>query len=64
MPCSAAAVFDHLLRLPPPYFEHRPTGVIVARLHGVETIREFIAGAAVTLMLDLPFLLIFLAMMF
>ena len=46
------------------YFEHRPTGVLVARLHGVETIREFIAGAAVTLLLDLPFLLIFLAVMF
>ena len=33
------------------YFEHRPTGVISARLHGVETIREFIASAAVTLTL-------------
>ena len=44
--------------------EHRPTGVVIARLHGVETIREFISGAAVTLLLDLPFLLIFLAVMF
>src|SRR3569623_3740 len=59
-----AAVFDHLFKLPPRYFEHRPTGVIVARLHGVETIREFIASAAVTLILDLPFLLIFLGIMF
>jgi len=57
-------VFEHLLRLPPRYYEHRPTGVVVARLHGVETIREFVAGAAVTLLLDLPFLLIFLAVMF
>ena len=30
-------VFEHLFRLPPRYFEHRPTGVLVARLHGVET---------------------------
>ncbi len=30
-------VFRHLLRLPLPYFEQRPTGVLVARLHGVET---------------------------
>ncbi len=57
-------VFRHLLRLPLPYFENRPTGTLVARLHGVETIREFVSGAAVTLILDLPFLLIFLAVMF
>jgi subfamily B ATP-binding cassette protein HlyB/CyaB len=60
----AAGVFDHLFKLPPRYFEHRPTGVIAARLHGVETIREFVASAAVTLVLDLPFLLIFVAVMF
>jgi subfamily B ATP-binding cassette protein HlyB/CyaB len=59
-----AAVFSHLFKLPPRYFEHRPTGVISARLHGVETIREFIASAAVTLILDFPFLLIFLGIMF
>lgn len=57
-------VFEHLLGLPVRYFEHRPTGTIVARLHGVETIREFVSGAAVTLLLDLPFLAIFLALMF
>ena len=59
-----AAVFEHLFKLPPRYFEHRPTGVIAARLHGVEIIREFVASTAVTLILDLPFLLIFLAIMF
>jgi subfamily B ATP-binding cassette protein HlyB/CyaB len=59
-----AAVFEHLFKLPPRYFEHRPTGVIAARLHGVETIREFVASAAVTLVLDLPFLFIFVAIMF
>ncbi|MBI3902674.1 MAG: peptidase domain-containing ABC transporter [Nitrosomonadales bacterium] len=57
-------VFRRLLHLPVPYFEHRPTGTLVARLHGVETVREFISGAAVTLLLDLPFLFIFLAVMF
>ncbi|MBS3916195.1 MAG: peptidase domain-containing ABC transporter, partial [Sulfuritalea sp.] len=57
-------VFRHLLRLPLPFFEHRTTGVLVARLHGVETIREFVSGAAVSLILDFPFLLIFLAVMF
>jgi subfamily B ATP-binding cassette protein HlyB/CyaB len=59
-----SSVFERLFKLPPMYFQHRPTGVIAARLHGVETIREFIASAAVTLVLDLPFLLIFVAIMF
>ena len=58
------AVWNHLLRLPLRYFEHRPTGVIAARLHGIETIREFISGAAISLLLDLPFLLLCLAVMF
>jgi subfamily B ATP-binding cassette protein HlyB/CyaB len=57
-------VFDHLFKLPPLYFQHRPTGVISARLQGIETIREFVSSAAVTLMLDLPFLFIFVAIMF
>jgi len=57
-------VFRHLLRLHLPYFEHRPTGTLVARIHAVETIREFMAGAAVSLILDFPFLLIFVAVMF
>jgi subfamily B ATP-binding cassette protein HlyB/CyaB len=57
-------VFEHLFKLPMLYFQHRPTGVISARLQGIETIREFVSSAAVTLMLDLPFLLIFVAVMF
>ena len=59
----ASAVFGHLLRLPLRYFERRPTGVIAARLQGVETVREFVSGAAVSLLLDVPFLLIVVALM-
>ncbi len=59
-----SAVFNHLFKLPPRYFEHRPTGVITSRLRGVENIREFVSSAAVTLVLDLPFLLIFVGIMF
>jgi len=57
-------IFRHLVQLPLRFFEHRPTGTLVARLQGIETIREFITGAAVTLVLDFPFLFIFLAIMF
>jgi subfamily B ATP-binding cassette protein HlyB/CyaB len=58
------AVFRHLFRLPVPYFEQRQTGVLVARLNAVEQIREFVSGAAVSLLLDCPFLVVFLAVMF
>ena len=57
-------VFEHLFRLPPRYFETRPTGTVIARVQGIDTVREFLSGAAVTLILDVPFLLLFLAMMF
>jgi subfamily B ATP-binding cassette protein HlyB/CyaB len=57
-------VLRHLLRLHLPYFSYRPTGTLVARLHAVESIREFLAGAAVSLILDAPFLFVFLAVMF
>jgi ATP-binding cassette, subfamily B, bacterial HlyB/CyaB len=56
-------IFEHLLRLPPRYFEQRPTGTLVARLHGVETIREFLTGAAASVALDLPFAVVFVALM-
>ncbi len=59
-----SSVFRHMVRLHLRYFEQRPTGTLIARLHGVETIRQFISGAAVTLFLDLPFLFVFLAVMF
>jgi len=57
-------VFKHLFELPMRYFEHRTTGTLVARMQGVETIRQFISGAAITLILDFPFLFIFLGIMF
>lgn len=56
-------VFEHLLRLPPRYFEQRPTGTLVARLQGVETIREFLTGAAASVAVDLPFVMVFIAVM-
>ena len=58
-----SAVFERLLKLPPMYFHYRPTGVITARLGGIESIREFMASAAITLILDIPFVFIFLAIM-
>lgn len=59
-----AEVFRHLLRLPIAYFHHRPTGVVAARFQGIESIREFLSSAAISLMLDLPFLVVCVALMF
>lgn len=55
--------FRHLMRLPLPYFEARPTGTLIARLQMLESVREFLSGAVVVLLLDLPFLVIFAAAM-
>lgn len=57
-------VFSHMLNLPVRYYDNRPTGVVIARVQGVETIREFLAGGLVTLLLDFPFLFVFLGIMF
>ena len=56
-------VYAHLLRVPLGFLERRPVGVLVARLNGVETVREFLAGAAITVLLDIPFALVFVAVM-
>ena len=60
----ATRLFAHLLALPARYFERRSTGTLVARLQGVETIREFLAGASLLLLIELPFALIFAIAMF
>jgi subfamily B ATP-binding cassette protein HlyB/CyaB len=57
-------VFSHLLKLPIPYFANRPTGTMVARLNGIEAIRQFLTGATVMLLLDLPFMIVLLSVMF
>ena len=56
-------VYAHLLRVPLGFFERRPVGVLVARMNGVETVREFLSGAAVTVALDVPFALVFVVVM-
>ena len=59
-----AGLFRHLLGLPLAYFEARAAGQTVARMHELETIRDFLTGSAVTLVLDLVFTVVFLAVMY
>lgn len=56
-------VMLHLLQLPLPYFANRSTGTLINKVHGIERIRSFTAGAFLLVALDLPFMLVFLAFM-
>jgi ATP-binding cassette, subfamily B, bacterial HlyB/CyaB len=56
-------LFQHLLNLPLSYFESRQVGQNVARVRELDTIRNFITGTALTLVIDLLFVFVFLAVM-
>jgi subfamily B ATP-binding cassette protein HlyB/CyaB len=58
-----ADLFGHLLRLPVVYFEARRVGDTVARMRELESIRSFLTGSALTLAIDLPFIVILLGML-
>jgi ATP-binding cassette, subfamily B, bacterial HlyB/CyaB len=58
-----AKLFRHLITLPIAYFEARRTGDSVARVRELENIRSFITGSALTLVIDLFFTFVFLAVM-
>ena len=53
-------LFAHLLRLPMSYFETRSAGQTVARMRELETIRNFLTGAAIFSVLDVLFTIVFL----
>jgi len=58
-----ARLFRHLLALPISYFQVRRVGDSVARIRELENIRTFLTGNAMTLLMDLLFSLIFIAVM-
>jgi ATP-binding cassette, subfamily B, bacterial HlyB/CyaB len=57
-------LFRHLVALPISYFESRATGQTVARVRELENVRQFITSSALTLVVDVAFSLLFLAVMF
>jgi subfamily B ATP-binding cassette protein HlyB/CyaB len=59
-----ARLFNHLLRLPLGYFGVRRVGDSVARVRELENIRQFLTGSTLTLVLDLIFGSVFLAVIF
>ncbi|HLH94367.1 MAG TPA: type I secretion system permease/ATPase [Xanthobacteraceae bacterium] len=58
-----ARLFRHLISLPLAYFQTRRVGDSVARVRELENIRQFITSSALTLVVDLLFTLVFLAVM-
>ena len=59
-----AKLFRHLMRLPVSYFEVRRVGDTVARVRELESIRNFITGSSLTLVVDLLFTIVFFAVMY
>ncbi len=58
-----ARLFGHLAKLPMAYFSSRQVGQTVARVRELDTLRNFITGAALTLLVDLSFTFIFIAVL-
>ncbi|WP_268876912.1 ABC transporter transmembrane domain-containing protein, partial [Facilibium subflavum] len=57
-------LFSHLMKLPLSYFETRQVGQNVARVKELDSIRSFITSTALTLVIDLSFTFIFIAVLF
>ncbi|WP_349963367.1 type I secretion system permease/ATPase [Rhizobium sp. ZPR3] len=58
-----ARLFRHLMALPIGYFEARRAGDSVARVRELENIRNFLTSSSLTLVMDLFFTIVFLAVM-
>lgn len=58
-----ARLFRHLVNLPLAYFQARRVGDSVARVRELENIRSFLTGNALTVVLDVLFSVVFIAVM-
>jgi subfamily B ATP-binding cassette protein HlyB/CyaB len=58
-----AKLFRHMLALPLSYFEERRVGDTVTRVRQLESIREFLTNASLSVLIDPAFTVIFLAVM-
>lgn len=57
-------LYRHMLSLPVPYFNTRRVGDTVARIKELDTIREFLTGSSLTVVLDVLFSVVFFSVMF
>ena len=59
----ASQVIDRLVRLPMSYFGTRTTGELSTRVQELQNIRSFLTGTALTVLLDVVFSVIYIAVM-
>lgn len=59
-----ANLFKHLLGLPIAYFDSRQVGTTVARVRELDSIRSFLTGSTLTVVVDLVFTFVFLGVMY
>ena len=57
-------VFNHLLKLPLPYFQTRPAGQTAARMMCLEDIRQFLTGSALSAIIDVIFIVVLVTILF
>lgn len=55
-------VLEHLLHVDLAHFESRPRGAYLDQLHGLEQVREYYHGQSMLLLMDLPFVVLFLGL--
>jgi ATP-binding cassette subfamily B protein len=59
----ASQVIERLVRLPMSYFAKRTTGELATRVQELQNIRSFLTGTALTVLLDVVFSVIYIAVM-
>ena len=60
----SSRLYQHLIGLPLNYFQQRQTGQIIARVKEMNQIRQFLTGSALTMVMDMAFIGLFVAVMF
>lgn len=60
----SSRLYHHLTRLPMPYFSGQQTGQITARVREMDSIRRFVSGSALTLIIDMAFVGVFISVLF
>ncbi len=60
----SARLFRHMMFLQTSFYNHWPSGDVVARVRELEKVRQFITGTGLTLVLDAIFAVIYMAVMF
>ncbi|WP_435236391.1 type I secretion system permease/ATPase [Psychromonas sp. PT13] len=57
-------LYRHLLALPMSFFNQHQTGQITARVREMDKVRQFLSGSALSMLLDLLFIFVFIAVLF